>query len=113
MDAFVSGPCNSDEAFEERLRDYVLLDYAVRHWATHTRPEEKAIFDLALAFLSSSTLVLATTQVAFGGGYKELQDYSQRYPCFDSGLYLTSRYGLTHLTGALLEQPGYESKIIV
>jgi ankyrin repeat protein len=111
MDAFVSGPCNSDKAFEERLRDHILLDYAACHWGTHTRPEEKAISDLALAFLSSSTLVLATTQVALQGRYKWSQDYSQRYPYFDNGLYLTSRYGLTYLTGALVEQPGYESKI--
>jgi hypothetical protein len=48
MDKFLSGSCDSDEAFEARLRDNILLNYSARYWARHVKEVQQAASSLAL-----------------------------------------------------------------
>jgi hypothetical protein len=59
---FESGSCDTDEEFEERLRQHELLDYAARYCGEHARHVEAVVitseaFDLFRAFLTSSGLL--------------------------------------------------------
>ncbi|KAE8422756.1 hypothetical protein BDV36DRAFT_309776 [Aspergillus pseudocaelatus] len=48
-----SGPCPNDKAFEARLQQYPLLDYASRYWADHSRgveESEKQVFAASQCF---------------------------------------------------------------
>ncbi|OCL01946.1 hypothetical protein AOQ84DRAFT_199979 [Glonium stellatum] len=108
MDAFLNGSCNSDEAFEARLRDHMFLNYAARHWASHANTTQEAISGPALAFLRNERLVLATTQAALIGTYGpngySLSGYSQMFPRQTNGLHLAARQGCTYLAGMLLKE---------
>ncbi|KAF1994409.1 hypothetical protein P154DRAFT_527092, partial [Amniculicola lignicola CBS 123094] len=97
FDTFRSGSCPSDEKFEERIRENVLLDYAGRHWAEHVRPVEATISKLALAFLQNPVLVSCCTQLISVGRYK-YRGYSQRFPQATTGLHLSARLGLVLLS---------------
>jgi len=97
FDTFRSGSCGSDEKFEERIRENVLLDYAGRHWAEHVRPVEATISKLALAFLQDHALVSCCTQLISVGGYK-YNGYSQIFPQATTGLHLSARFGLVLLS---------------
>ena len=108
MDAFLSGSCDSDEAFEARLRDYAFLDYVARHWERHVEVIQQAVFDLALAFLHSEPLVLTAIQAALVGEYR-YSGYSQNFPSQTNGLHLVARYGLTYFVDMLLKKPEYSA----
>jgi hypothetical protein len=97
FDTFRSGSCSSDEKFEERIRENVVLDYAGRHWAKHVRPVEATVSKLALAFLQDHALVSCCIQLISVGGYK-YYGYSQRFPQVTTGLHLSARFGLALLS---------------
>ncbi|KAK3314375.1 hypothetical protein B0H66DRAFT_463101, partial [Apodospora peruviana] len=61
---FQTGPCETDDKFEQRLQNNPLYDYAARNWGHHARqtaisPEE---VDQFLMFLTSPTLIEASSQ---------------------------------------------------
>jgi hypothetical protein len=105
MDAFLSGSCESDEAFEARLRDNIFLDYSARNWGSHAKDVQQEISSLVLPFLRRGPLVLATIQAALvdRSGYRS----GQQYPRQTTGFHLVARYGLNFLAGMLLKEPGY------
>ena len=61
FDAFETGICQTDEAFEERLRSNVLYDYTARNWGHHARTASREVERLILNFLESKAKVSAST----------------------------------------------------
>jgi hypothetical protein len=110
MDTFLSGSCDSDEAFEARLGDNVFLDYSARHWGRHAEVVQQSISDLALAFLCSDSLVLTVIQAAVVEKHV-YGKYSQGFPSQINGLHLVARYGLSCLAEMLLEEAGNDLRV--
>jgi hypothetical protein len=105
MDVFVHGSCDSDEAFEARLRDNIFLDYSAQHWGKHAKEIQQAISGLALPFLCHEPFALAAIQVARAKYHRSHRD-SQSYPRQTNGLHLVALYGLTCLAEMLLKESG-------
>ena len=101
FDTFRSGSCAGDEAFEQRLAENAFFDYSAHYWSEHIRPVQSTALRLVLAFLHNKALVDCTTQVVSMPKYK-IEGDSQEFPNRTSGLHLTARYGLLHLTERLL-----------
>jgi hypothetical protein len=106
FDIFRSSSCANDEAFEQRLAENDFFDYSARYWSEHIRPVQHYTTNLALAFLLCNDLVQCTSQCALIPDYR-YRGYSQEFPGQTSGLHLTARYGLLHLTGKLLEDSNF------
>jgi hypothetical protein len=106
FDTFRSGSCTNDEVFEQRLAKNAFFDYSARYWSEHVRPVQNYTADSALAFLLCNDLVQCTSQGALIPGYR-YQSYSQHFPSQSSGLHLTTRCGLLHLTEELLEDSNF------
>ena len=114
FETFKSGSCPSDKTFEHRLAENQFFDYSARHWSEHVRPVERctSTCNLALDFLSNVAFVNATIQAASMRGHK-YSGYSGRFPSRTTGLHLTARYGLLHLTERLLPGEHEESNTVV
>jgi hypothetical protein len=89
---FKSGSCATDEEFEERLRQYKLLDYAAKHCGDHTRCVEAEVADLACTFLTHRGIFSCAAQVLFAPSYK-YKGYSASDPAV-TGLHWIVRFGL-------------------
>ena len=109
---FKTGPCSSDEEFEERLRGSQLLDYAAKHWGEHALIAEGEICELACSFLSCKELVSCATQVLLRPKYT-YQGYSQEYPKDSTGLHLVARFGLAIILEALLLNQVGETALVL
>ncbi|TPX07668.1 uncharacterized protein E0L32_010666 [Thyridium curvatum] len=103
--AFESGFCKSDDAFEKRLLLNPFYDYAAHHWGSHAReaatlPEGVMEFltDVAKVEASSQTL-LASSMRQWGPSYK----YSQRVPQQVVGLHLAAYFGVQEAGHILLQ----------
>jgi hypothetical protein len=101
FEAWIEHRQASDKAFEQRLTEDPFFDYLARYWSEYVRIVESVVFDLALAFLYDEASVDCTTQGALTPNYK-YEGYGRRFPRRISGLHLTARCGLLHLTERLL-----------
>jgi ankyrin repeat protein len=103
FDTFRSGICDSKEAWEVRITENEFLQYSARHWSDHTRPVQKIVSHLALAFLYDLKLVESTLQAASAEDFKfGYFSFFLRRNTTCTGLHLTARYGLLLLTEELL-----------
>lgn len=107
---FKSGSCPSDEEFETRLEQNVLLDYASRHWDQHAKSVQEQVLDEASIFLMDDNLVSCCLQTMLSSGNK-WSDYSQNFPKRTTGLHLTARFGLLYLSERLILQPSWNIDI--
>ena len=101
------GSCLSDEEFEARLRENVLLDYAAKHWGQHIcGPIEHTVKNLALTFLKNNLKVASAVQVMFApDNYSEdYCDYSQGAPEGMLGVHLCAYFGLDSILMSLLKR---------
>ncbi|KFZ12211.1 hypothetical protein V502_07220 [Pseudogymnoascus sp. VKM F-4520 (FW-2644)] len=106
---FKSGSCPSDEEFETRLKENILLDYASRHWGQHAQSVQEQVHEEAFVFLLDGNLVSCCVQTMSvstrsASGYK-WRNYSQDFPKRTTGLHLTARFGLLYLSERLLLKP--------
>ena len=112
FDTFQSGSCTSDEAYIQRHTENQFLDYSAYYWSEHVRPVERctSTCNLALDFLSNDAFVNATIQAASVSKYS---GHSWGFPSRTTGLHLTARYGLLHLTEKLLLGEHEDSNTVV
>ncbi|KAH6877111.1 ankyrin repeat-containing domain protein, partial [Thelonectria olida] len=110
FDLFEAGFCQTDRAFEERLRSNPLYDYVARNWGHHAHaasartdtemdPELK---QLALDFLESEAKTSAACQAMMV--VDKRVHYSQILPREMTGLHLTAYFDLKELMVGLLEK---------
>ena len=100
FDTFESGFCESDEAFEERLRSNLLYDYAAHHWGNHARGFSSLCLE-AINFLKNGAKVQAASQPLMVN-VKWYPEYSQRVSEV-TGLHLASFFGLQEAACILLQ----------
>lgn len=101
---FESGPCATDDEFEERLRSYRLYDYAVHNWDCHAH-KASTIRPVVIDFLESRLKVEAACQGLMAIKiYSEHSNYSQEFPTQMTGLHLAAYLGVTEAISALLER---------
>ena len=92
--AFESGPCQTDDEFEERLRSNHLYSYAAHNWGHHSR-QTGSLSQMVIDFLKSGSKVEAAIQALMvvkpsWGRWK----YSQVFPRGMTGLHLTAYFGI-------------------
>jgi len=103
FDFFEAGFCQSDEEFEIRLQSNPLYDYAARHWGHHLRKELDTQHQIP-GFLNSESQVSASSQAMMVSNEYHYSGYSQLVPRQMREVHLAAYFGLTRLTGMLLEQ---------
>ncbi|OAP56393.1 hypothetical protein AYL99_09572 [Fonsecaea erecta] len=102
FDAFTSGHCASDEAFEGRLRLYPFYRYAAHYWGIHAR-QVSTCSTLLIDFLREISNVEAAAQGLFAVRDSWEPQYSQRVPKQPLGLHLAAHFGIEEATGILLQ----------
>lgn len=87
---FEGGACQDDIAYEHRLKENPLLEYAATNWGNHIRGEmDQAIQNLALKFLLDESKVSSSVQVLFVQRYPAYLRSHDRFPTnFQSGHYI-------------------------
>ncbi|KAF5566747.1 ankyrin repeat domain-containing protein [Fusarium phyllophilum] len=104
----LSGPCNSDDDYESRLRSNPFYSYAAQNWGHHARNSDMSqIFDTALKLLEDSTKVESMSQALFTGSQENLFEtrypgHSQLFPRQMHGLHLAAYFGLEELIQRLV-----------
>ncbi|KAB8976012.1 hypothetical protein FH972_026890 [Carpinus fangiana] len=102
-DAFATGVCDSDAAFEKRLRDFPLLDFASRYWGDYASKVTAAELQLrAMDFLRRSQNVACSIQVLRCSRHQS-HEYSQKFALHSSGLHLAAHFGLKLLVTSIVE----------
>jgi ankyrin repeat protein len=104
FEEFESGPCNSDEAVEARLRHRPLLQYAARRWGFHAmgaleQSEETPI----LEFLNQRSKMTTSLQISHIRANK-VKRYTQFYPKNASALWVAAYFGLSRIAKLLLDR---------
>jgi hypothetical protein len=94
---FNNGSRSSDADLEARLAQYPFFDYAARHWGDHAKSVEAQVSEVARGFLQDDGLLLSAVQVMSMSGYQYF-GYSQNFSKQTTGLHLTARFGLLHLS---------------
>ena len=108
---FDTGFCQTDEAFEARLRGNILYDYAAHNWGYHARAASTEAERSVLHFLKNGAKVSASSQVMMlSKGDSWRSGYSQYVPRQMTGVHLTAYFGLKEMVIALFEN-GYELNI--
>lgn len=109
FDALSTGACTTDSAFESRLKEYPLLQYASMHWGAHVDlggELSKDVEDLAVEFLQRPGAVSSAVQVktVCSREYKTKHvGYSQEFSLSTPGLVLVSAFGLRRIGSVLLK----------
>jgi hypothetical protein len=102
---FRSGSCPSDDEFKNRLGENVFLDYASRYWGQHAQTVQEPVSELASSFLQDTYLVSSAVQaMSTPSDQYQFHNYSQGFPKGTTGLHLTAKFGLLHLSDVLLSQ---------
>ncbi|KAJ5933640.1 ankyrin repeat-containing domain protein [Penicillium verhagenii] len=98
-DAFASGPCLTEEHFEERCRNYPLYNYAARKWGYHARKQPRD-YSLVLALLKSDKKVSSCGQAFLweSGVFKEFEEVPREV----TGLQMAVEFGLDIETEEML-----------
>ncbi|KAF5572617.1 ankyrin repeat [Fusarium pseudoanthophilum] len=96
FEVFESGPCLTDDMFEDRLRTYPFYDYASRHWGHHAYLNS-TLQDIC-CFLDRTPQLEASNQAL------QVLDQVPRYPNYSrdipqgiTGLHLAGYFGLSDL----------------
>ncbi|RMZ72366.1 ankyrin repeat [Pyrenophora seminiperda CCB06] len=88
MDVFESGPCLEGEALEQRLQEYLFLDYASQNWGYHLINNDLNEWkDLLLSLLSNEEKISHIPRYRVEGWYN-------RFPKDFSPLHVVAYWGL-------------------
>ena len=99
---FESGFCESNEAFEERLRLNPLYDYAAHNWGNHAR-EASILCRGMIEFLEDVAKVNASSQALMAVKRSWESEYSQDVPKQMVGLHLAAYFGVQEAVHILLQ----------
>lgn len=101
---FEGGHCETDIAFEERLREHKLYDYAAHNWGHHAR-DPLALCTEVVNFLNCEKKVEASNQARMVTKfYSSHSKYSQEFPKRTSGLHLAAYSGIKKTVKELLQE---------
>ncbi|RDW77988.1 hypothetical protein BP5796_05840 [Coleophoma crateriformis] len=108
FDIFEHGSCQTDDAFEKRLRSNQFFDYAARNWGHHARKApnlNQALINCILNFLKSQDNIDASSQGLLATKrYTSHRGYSQEIPKRMTGLHLLGYFGEKIVIQLLLEK---------
>ncbi|RDW56499.1 hypothetical protein BP5796_13140 [Coleophoma crateriformis] len=113
FDSFREGPCESDEAVEERLQKHCFLEYAAKNWGVHFCKDPKQLArSLVLAFFEESSKVSSSIQVIYKNLCRPQSDQIARHKAFQESqnrsnsthcLWLAAYFDLTEAIQTLLK----------
>ncbi|KAF4998533.1 hypothetical protein FDECE_11751 [Fusarium decemcellulare] len=107
FDTFGRGSCPTDEAFEQRLEQYPLYDYAARNWGHHARAASANRHESILRFLQDDAKLSASVQAAnvseYSDYYSHYDGYSQEVPSQMGCVHVAAYFGLREEMETLLE----------
>lgn len=95
---FQCGPCQTNEAFANRLRSNPLYDYAANNWGHHAR-NASTLSPEVIQFLHSEMAVEASVQALMG-----FDQYSPHTPRQMTGLHLAAYFGISLAVDELVRQ---------
>jgi hypothetical protein len=102
FDDFMSGICENDEEFEQRLQLNKLYDYAAHNWGHHARATPTSCQGV-IEFLQKQALVEASSQALWPlRDWSEYTKYSLEIPKQMAGLYLAVYFGLHEAANILI-----------
>jgi ankyrin repeat protein len=101
LDALSTGPCLTDEAFEDRLRSNPLYDYAARNWGHHAQEASTEAKQSVLAFLEQEPVLTGSSQAMMASDHY-YGGYSQEFPQQLTGVHLAAYFGLADIIATLL-----------
>ncbi|KAI9765690.1 MAG: hypothetical protein M1840_007248 [Geoglossum simile] len=96
---FENGFCETDEAFEERLRTNQLYDYAAYYWGYHACKISVSCQSV-IEFLEDTAKLEASSQALMA--LKDWPSYSQRVPRRMRGLHIAAYFGIKESMKTLL-----------
>jgi len=112
--SFKSGPCRTQAEADRRSKDYVLLNYAARHWGDHAREQEtigngnehelegdkhESHTRIAMSFLLNEPLVFSAFQAMVFARWGQEYFVSPH----TQALHLTTYFGIHGLSALLLD----------
>ncbi|KAJ6780196.1 hypothetical protein PWT90_04456 [Aphanocladium album] len=101
---FKSGPCQTDDSFELRLKCNQFYDYAANYWGLHAR-WASTLCQAAENFLECAANVEASIQALMAvKGWSLHSSYSQGVPRQVTGLHLAAYFGIEKAIEALLRK---------
>jgi succinate dehydrogenase flavin-adding protein (antitoxin of CptAB toxin-antitoxin module) len=104
FDEFVSGFCENDKEFEQRLQLNKLYDYAAHNWGYHARQASTSCQGV-IEFLQKQAQVEASSQALMAvkrwSGHRK---YSQEVPKQMTGLHLAVHFGVEGIVQLLLDR---------
>jgi ankyrin repeat protein len=101
---FESGPCLTDDKFEERLRMNPLYDYTAKNWGYHAQSATWPI-PCVMEFLGKRPQVDASSQALLVSNQRLsiASNYSQSYPKDRTATHLAAYFGVNEAVTELLE----------
>ena len=100
---FETGPCGTDDAFEQRQQGNPLYDYAARSWGHHARLALISTPEI-IRFLSRPALIEASSQALFAAKRRSGQsNYSQKFPKQMTALHAGAYFGVVEVVTELLK----------
>jgi ankyrin repeat protein len=96
---FESGPCQTDDEFEERLELNQLYGYAAQNWGHHARQAPKSLISShIMEFFDDDSKVEASVQALVASKrHPSHSNYSQEFPRSMTGSHLAAFFGLEGL----------------
>ncbi|KAM5347455.1 hypothetical protein ACJ41O_010460 [Fusarium nematophilum] len=95
-----TGPCLTDEEFDQRLDQYPLYSYAARNWGHHARHAPSLQLDV-LRFLQNKAFVESSIQALFVSEPRGEKGLSQIFPRQMTALHLAALFGIVNAMDAL------------
>ncbi|KAE8417808.1 hypothetical protein BDV36DRAFT_283421 [Aspergillus pseudocaelatus] len=105
LNAFQSGPCDTYEEIEKRLRSYPLYYYAAQCWGHHAR-EALTLCPEVIEFLSCGMKLEASTQALMIPELSQwhIEHYYHSFPRGVTGLHLAAYFGIEEAVKTLLQK---------
>lgn len=101
--AFESGPCQTEEQYDERLDSNKLYIYACDNWGYHARKASPKCDDEIVNFLKCETKVEAAIEAWMTHPGNSMMRFSYDDPPGVVGVHLAAHYGLQGVLNALLD----------
>ena len=103
-ETFASGASKNSGDFQKRIKENPFFRYAATNWARHIFTIQEEVSQMALLFLQDEALLTSTSQMLYADDHllHYLSPYHYELPESTTGLHLTARFGLLHLSKELL-----------
>jgi ankyrin repeat protein len=102
FEQFESGPCGSDEEFEQRQQSNPLYNYAAQNWGHHARQASGSTPEI-IRFLKGNALVEASNQALNAiQPWPRFSKYSQVLPQQTTGIHIAAYFGVVEVVRELV-----------